>query len=124
MKYEFNWHIPGRVLFVEYRNNLSIEDIQSISVELESYLESGESPVHLICDVNAVDSVPGNINKLRNELDILQRPEWGWVIMIGSNQVVGFLVSLVSQVLGLSVRTADSIEEGMKIIKRVDNSIA
>ena len=124
-KSEMRWYISKRVLLVEHYGNITVETLRDVNAEMTQYLEDGDAPVHVISDSSQMDDFPTNVNQIRKiQWTILNDDRWGWMVAVGVNSMVRFLVAVMSSIFGLRIKTADSIEEAEKILRRVEPRIA
>lgn len=124
MTYEISWNVPGRVILIKYPETVDMADVEAISDQLGKMLEEGEPPVHLISDSREMQTTPTNIKELRQVMKIFRRSEWGWIIMVGANRMGEFIMGIMSQFFGVSVKTVNTIAEAEEVLGYLDTSLA
>lgn len=122
------WLEENKIAYIEYIGDFDDEGVIELNrFVAENYLDKGDPPVHNIIDASQLGSFPKNLSALREGSSYsVKHPNAGWMILVGfgSNPLLKFLSSAVSQVLGVKFKQVDTLEDAKSILRRVDNSLA
>ena len=50
MAHKSSWIVDKRIMLLEYEGNVDKNEIRQLNEELESFLNEGQSPIHIISD--------------------------------------------------------------------------
>jgi hypothetical protein len=125
MEYEFEWHIPKRVLVLTVSGDVSVDDLVRFNQSMINNLEQGSAPVHLVSIGHNIQRVPTNLMLIKETVTFLQHPNMGWIVIVQekANPLTGFIVSVASQATGMKMRHVKSITDGLDTLKWLDQSI-
>lgn len=123
-KFIMEWMIPNRVILMTYKDSLDKADLESITKALAEFHEASTFPVHIISDNRQMGSVNANLATLRDAFGIMQRDGWGWMMLVGTDQLVTFFAKMVTSAFGLDIRRTDSPDEALASLKRLDQTLA
>ena len=125
MTFEMGWLEPGRVVFVKFRGEMTVEEIHEESQQLIEYLDNGASPlVHSLVDLTTLDNFPINVGVLnRATVDSLRHPRLGWTVLITDNRMVKYLGAMVTGLSGVRYRTFTSLNEALTFLNEVDSTL-
>lgn len=101
---------------------ITFEDVVMVNDRaLLEYLPQGDAPVHMLLDVRQVTKYPMSIRAITDTTAYLKHPSMGWMINVGADSpVMRSIASIVTQVAGIKLRTAASIDEAHEVLRRVD----
>jgi hypothetical protein len=122
-KFIMEWAIPDRVIQITYRASLERDDLIYIAQELETFYEAGTAPVHVISDSTDMGDIDANLDTLRETFEILTQDKWGWLMIIGTNPLLNFFATLLGRAFGLNIRRADSPDEALESLRRLDQTL-
>ena len=126
MEYQFDWHVPRRVLVLTVSGDVSLQDLVQFNQTMIDNLEYGIAPVHLISVGNNIQHVPTNLMLIKEIVTFLQHPNMGWIVIVQekANPLTGFIVSVASQATGMKMRHVKTVVDGVETLRRLDQSIA
>ncbi len=120
MSYEMGWLIPARVLLIEVDNVLSPDETIRIIDECNSFVMEGLPPVHILIDAAKITNTKVNLQEITQLSQFMQNDDIGWWVVINASAMISFAASVVSKLLQKKLKSANSIEEALAILERVD----
>jgi hypothetical protein len=124
MAVEISWHIEKRMILVDVDGNLSIEELEQMSKDIETLLDEGEAPVHIIFDLSHASPRPVKASEISKASQFLKHPKLGLHSMISSNRLINFLGIVVHNMMGSSqAYVTNKLEDAVERLKRLDTSI-
>lgn len=124
MKTNVTWYLEDRIILAHVVGDNTLEDFRGINTAIIQHLDQGTAPVHLLIDVTELGNIPSNIIKVKQAFTYLDHPSIGWSFFIGEmNAIKKLVVSLTTQMSGLDVKTVDTFEEALLVLRRVDSTI-
>jgi len=126
MTVEISWQQPKRVIYERFYDTVTIEELTSIQQTFFQYLREGDAPVHSIIDLAAVRSYPKSINQVRQAFVPDQTGKGGRVvIVIGSNVILRFITSMVSQIAFKDAQFTfcNSLDEAVTYLRQLDPTV-
>lgn len=126
MPYTIDWYIDQRVLLITVDGSLELEDFHQLHDEAFSYVKASDDIVHAIADLTNFEAIPTNISALFSSSNQEKTQQQGMTVLImpGLNGVIRFAIGLVLQGLHLEYRIAESKEQAMTILERVDTTLS
>jgi hypothetical protein len=115
--YELYWHIPGSVAYLKMEADISLENMEELSTNIEHMLSSADSTVNILWDFSGVDKLDIRPQPMRNALGFLTHPQLGWVITIEANRFIQFLISVVFQLASARTKGVATFDEAISFIK-------
>ena len=101
MPVDVSWFLEGRIIYVKYYEDVTIEDKQLGAEQEYEFLEAGSVPlVHVLLDITDQISSPTNIQAIQKALDkALKHPKKGWTLAYGKEEfrMENFVNSVVTQ---------------------------
>jgi len=123
MSYHISWVIPNRVLVIKLYGKPSLEIIGECTRAAEKAVDQGIGPVHAVVDLSELEKVPHDLRALMSEIKQPKRDKSGATIVIASNPIFRFLANTLLQLTGSETRFADSLDESIVILGRIDPTI-
>src|SRR4051794_28115392 len=112
MPVDVKWYIENRLaLFIVY-GDFTVEDIRQLTASSRAMFDSGTAPIHAIVDVNQLKKFPLDIQEVRNSM-VARGPKVGWLTLVGTNPLVRFLLSAVSQLGNYKIRAFNTRDEAI-----------
>ena len=122
--YVMKWHIPKRVILIEYNNqDITSDVIASLARDLENFLNEGEAPVHIISNNRQQGALKVGLPGMREGFAIMQDSRWGWMMMVGTDTLTNFFATLVGNAFHLKLRTLNTVEEAHISLLKLDLSL-
>jgi hypothetical protein len=123
MPYKLSWSLDGRVAQAALTGNISVEEMEAFAQALiDKFLNTGQSPVHIIADTRNMRQFPTSLIKVKevNE-EWLHHPNLGWVVVVGNgNILLNFLAAAVTKMSGVNYRMVATQEEAIAALKNMD----
>lgn len=122
MSYDISWYLDKRIILVTYHETLTIDELPAHFETLNQYRDDGEAPVHILTDMRRLEKFPMSLTAIRQAVPALNG--FGVDVLIGMRQpVIHFMISVVTQFSKLELRQANSIEDALVIIARLDPTL-
>lgn len=120
-----NWLKEQRVAVVHFDGNLTIEEIESYDHEVQQMLDQSSDKVHVIADLTKVTQFPVNMMRVREVLTYHKHARLGWHVLVNErpNPLMNFFATAISNVAGLKVQHARTLEEAAVTLARVDMTL-
>lgn len=124
-KYKLSWLIEKRVIFMDLHGDLEIDEFRQLMIVYSEMVAAGVEPVHAIINVQHITSQMHKLNSVRQVIEEHRPPKPGFTVLIGGNAVTRFFVYvLVSMLFRLEVRYVKNMDEALKVLYRVDDTLA
>ena len=123
MPFTSRWLIENRVVYTEVFGKLTAQEAAEMSEAHAKFLDAGTKPVHIIGDAQQIESVPVNMRQYTQMGQYLRHPSLGWVVIVGGQSFVNFVVSMLGQVLHMRSATRDSLDEALNFLAAQDASL-
>jgi hypothetical protein len=120
---EIKWLVKPRIILAYSEGSQDIDDVRLNNQEIKALLDAGQAPVHLVFQAVNLKNSPTNIQELKNSLDFLRHPNLGWIISVGSNPILNFVSTIVTNLFRINLRQANSLEDAIDWLKQLDPSI-
>ena len=120
MAYTFSWVVPQRILLIELEGEVKVEEMSPLVDETHAHVNSGQAPVHILIDANMLMNKPVNFQQITQLSKSMSNPATGWWIIMNPGKMVWFTASVLSKLLGVKLKSAESTEEALTILQRVD----
>ncbi|MEO8607599.1 MAG: hypothetical protein ABI690_06945 [Chloroflexota bacterium] len=127
MPYEVSWYRQDRVIYMQLKEAVSIQDLAAATEFAMNAVREGIAPVHLIVDIQAVKSIPSNVLEIKKSIPTLtkeQRDLTGWIVLIGMNPLINTFVSVITQLLGTKYRNFKYQKLALQFIAQQDETLA
>ena len=123
MSYDFQWIVPGRVIYIHAEGMATEDEVLSHDQRMEPFLaEVGTERFHVVLDVQDTTGMPpfGAFRKVQWSRD----PRLGFFVITGiSNQLGRFSASVITQMIGLNYRFAATVPDALKLMNEMDTSL-
>ncbi|MBI1278825.1 MAG: hypothetical protein GC179_11915 [Anaerolineaceae bacterium] len=123
MAHQFEWIIPQRVVLTRIIGEISPDETTEIILESRERTSSGQSPVHFIIDVSALAQQSFSLPKLNEWSSLLPSNTSGWWVLINPNSITMFAISLITKALHVKLKSAQSLEEAIHILQKIDQTL-
>ncbi len=121
-----HWLLPGRIIYVHWSCQLTINDLTAANQRTKTLLESGEAPIHLIRNDSQLrpGTTPFSINQLVTTVNAIRNPVMGWAITIGNSPGhVTIATNLYCKVMHIRHHRAASIDEAIRFLQQADPTL-
>lgn len=124
MAFQVSWFLDRRIIALQLSGAFTNEEISPAEQTIEEHVQAGIAPVHMLVDISTLEQFPTSLNQLRKSTPYLRHPNFGWLIVIGSNHaLVGFLVSTLTQLAHVNLRMVSDWNEALATLKKVDMTL-
>ena len=127
MPYRMSWYRENQVVYAAVTGNFTVAEFEAYGEELvESYLDGAQHPVHIISDVSQMEKFPTQVwTAIRATEPWLRHRNLGWIILLknGSNPMLRFLFSAVTQVVGIRYHIVETPEEAFMLLQQLDDTL-
>ena len=125
MGIEMQWYVPQKIVHGDIIGDISLEDIQNSSRELQEMFAQSDSPlVHVLSNESQVGSLPISLNMLSEAADFMRHPQMGWMITYGTdNRMAKFMLSMISGIARVRHRRFATLEESLEFLVSVDTTL-
>lgn len=124
MSQSIDWLIPGRVIHVRLEGAISLEQMRAGNQELIEALDSGQPPIHVLIDDQALVSIPASLRQHQLTMNFLRHPALGWVIGAGRvSAVLRLISSVTSYFFKVQTRRFDTLDEALRFLREQDPSL-
>ena len=119
------WLITDRVLLLEFKGNIAMEDIRDINARAKEVLETTESSVYIIHDMLGIEKIPMNWTEMSRATKQLRNPKIAHVVNIRaeSNVFITTLMSLFQRIFKLPSQSVTSMEDAVAFLIQLDPSL-
>jgi hypothetical protein len=122
--YTIEWMIPGRVVLTTMWGEISIEDVHAISNGLKKFYEEGTPMIHSVVDVSRIEKYPNLLELQRSgKVEMHNEERVGWTVIVGTNRLIKFIVSMFMQFLKLRFKMLDSQAEALAYLQEGDKTL-
>ena len=123
MPINIEWKSQKRIAYVVSSGIPDTIEMQNAADTLLQVMRGTTAAVHLIWDVRSLDQFPSLIDCIRSPY--VKHPRHGIVIVVGLSDKPLFriLVNSLSRVIHLSIKTAESLEDGLALLHNLDSSL-
>jgi len=124
MPYEVSWTQDKRIIHCRLFGAFDLEMVNEASNKVEVFINEGQPLVHLIVDMEGLQSFPTNVTKLNAMNQYLKHPNMGWVIVVGGSSLTKFLVNVLSQIIKFRVAQRATMSEALDFLRKQDSTLS
>ncbi|MCA0455193.1 MAG: hypothetical protein LCI00_14555 [Chloroflexi bacterium] len=124
MPYHFEWVVPKRIALAQIKGYVAPDEVTTITLKSRDMLLEGQVPVHFIIDTAELDNLPFSLPNLTRWSANIPKERVGWWIIIKPGKMTIFAITIVSKMLNIKIKTADSIDEGIQILTKIDQTLS
>ena len=126
MAYEVKWYVTDRIVYARCYDDYTLDELASMTrCFVDDYLNAADSTVHLLVDLNDMDTYPVQVARIRDVVqDSLLHPNMGWLLVYGvNNPMLAFIIKVATQVMRTRVRQINELDEAISVLQIVDSSL-
>ncbi|MBE2184880.1 MAG: hypothetical protein IAE89_15735 [Anaerolineae bacterium] len=91
-----DWFIENHVIFMQFQEHVTIDDMVEASYEGHAHIALGDAPIHILVDARKVKTFPLNTRLMNERLPAHPAPERvGWVLVVTPDNALMRLVTLL-----------------------------
>ena len=122
------WLLEDQLIYIRLSGTVDTQDLRSGNAIISRYLaESKSRSIHLLFDCREVKQINLGVVQIHLELQYLQHPSLGWIVIFGMNrsveQMIGFLTSVILRLTKLRVREVGTLDEALDFLRSADPSL-
>ena len=123
MPHKSSWLVEKRILLIDYEGVVDKYEVRQLNDDLENFHAQGLTPIHIISDNSKMGKADLSIQLARETFTSMRKEGWGWVIFVGLGRLVRFFAEVFATQFGIKIKMANSLEEAMVILKKLDGSL-
>ena len=123
MAYQLNWLLENRVLLQVAYGEITLEELHKMARELNDFLQMGTAPIHIIVDARQLKLFPRGVLPNYHAYKNLNPKQLGWVIQVSDNQLLKYLASTVSHLIGFNLRTFTDMPAALEFLKQAEAAL-
>ena len=120
MAYKLSWVIPLRVLLIELENEVTMGEMVLMVAETHVYVNAGVPQIHILIDATKLLNKLINFREMNEIAKSIPNPAIGWWVLINPGKMIWFAASMLSRLLNIKLKSAESTQEALSILQRVD----
>jgi hypothetical protein len=126
MTFESHWCVPGRVVFIRYHDEITLEDYRGVAkTMLEAFEEGSPLPVHNIVDYTYMKAMPDTISGGAKALSHITDPRYGWSVVVhAGNPLVKMRTAIMLQVKGDHFTSVETVQDAVEFLNEADDTLA
>ncbi len=117
------WLEENRIVYTQLIGQLSSAEALEMSAAHENFLKTGSAPVHIVVDLTRMEAIPTNLKQNLSMGSYLRDPALGWVVLIGANVVVNFMLSVLSQAFHIRYARRESVDDALNFLRTNDPTL-
>jgi hypothetical protein len=119
MPYSIEWHIPHHVVLVKIIVTLTADETPRLVEEMVTFRSETSETIHAIYDITRLEKLP-RIGDMKNRTSS-QVTNVGHLVILGKlNPLINFAVTTIAQLGNFRIRTANTLDESIRILCEVD----
>lgn len=126
MPINHHWLLNDHILHAEYIGEVTAKELKHSAELFRAKLDTTDTLlIHLIVDVSALETYPNNLPIIVQSVgEAIGHEKLGWLVPVGmDNQIVEFLVTMVSKVFRTRYRSFDTLEEAIAYLQEMDTNL-
>jgi len=128
MAYEARWYIKGKVYYVKYHDEITVEEGQQAIKDALPLLAEAHPPVHAIVDYTENPAISLPFRKVLETQEFqtqFQHPDIGWTVRIVEEDwdFYNLFTSMLKLRLGAKTHICQTLDEAMTFLIEHDESI-
>jgi hypothetical protein len=121
--YQLSWLVENRVLLQVAYGEITIEELNQLAAEINVFLQMGTAPIHIIVDARHLKMFPQGVLRNYHAYENLNPKQLGWVVQVSDNQVLQYLTSTVSHLIGFNLRTFADMPAALNFLQHAEPSL-
>lgn len=119
------WLVENRVLQVQVSGSYDLSVAAQTISQIKSMLDSAIDPVHVVCDMTHVTSIPRNIREPIQKLGVIRyHANLDWLIFVTTNHPLAFAAQIGSRLLGVQYRAVNSMADALVTLQSIDPTLS
>ncbi len=122
MPYAISWLVDKRVIYTRMYGFVTGEELGAQKVEMEALLPNGKELLYIITDATDTTGTNMGLRDLQ-KTQFADATNLGWAIYISPKKMDRFFASVITQLLKKRGREFATLEEGIRFLQSVDESL-
>ena len=120
-----DWYLEGRIIYVHYIGDVTLEDLDASSRDELALLDGVDHPVHILLDVTEQTSRTTDLVRVRDSLrQVLLHPNKGWTLMFGPiTPRDEHIHGIITHLYHVHFRAFDTRQEALAFLAEADESL-
>ena len=121
MPFRRQWLLQDRVLFVQFHDAISADDISTVTKQHETWLASSDSPhpIHYIVDLRQVTAYPRHIREIQSSLHTRMR-HTDWMLFVTDDFFMKHIGDVFSKLLKYRFKRYSSVIEAYRFLQEIE----
>lgn len=121
MPFRRQWLLEDRVLFVQFHDAISADDIETVTEAHEAWLASSENAylIHYIVDLRRVTSYPRLIRQIQSSLHTRMR-HTDWMLFVTDDFFIKHIGDVFGKLLNYRFKRYSSVVEAYRFLQEVE----
>lgn len=116
--YELDWYKQDEIILLRLLGDFDLDHMKAFNEDVNAMLVSASgNAISLIIDTTETSKIMARPVPMRNTLTFLQNPRLRWLVVVGANDVVKFLTSVVLQLTHIVPIYKNNLEETIDFLK-------
>lgn len=120
------WLVPKRVLYVDFRGDVSVETMRTTMEHCASYLaECNERRrTHVVINTTSVDRFPSNMIQIRRSMmPYFYSPALGWTVLACRTPKQRYLFQITANLFHSQFHSVDWMLSGLQFLQSADETL-
>ncbi len=120
MAHELSWVVSRRILLIDLENEVPMDEMVRLIDETHTYVNAGQSPVHILIDATKLQNRPVNFQEITTISKSMPNMATGWWVLINPGKMIWFTASILSKLLHVKLKSVHNREEALTVLQHVD----
>ena len=122
MPYKTTWLVEKRVVYTRMYGYVTSEEMEAYSRELEDFVHASEQLMYIITDATDTTGTNMGLRDLQ-KTQFADTPNLGWSVYVSPKKMDRFFASVITQLWKKRSREFATLEEGIRFVQSVDESL-
>lgn len=122
MPYAVSWLVDKRVIYAQLYGYVTTEELSAYYQSLIDLAQDSELLLHTLTDSTGMTGMKMSFRELQN-MGFDGIHNLGWAVLISPNKINRFFASVITQLSHKRGRQFATIEEGLRFLQEIDDSL-
>ncbi len=122
MPYEMSWLVEKRVIYAQLYGYVTQEELAAYYQSMTALSQRSELLLHTLTDSSGMTGMKMSLRDLQN-MNFNGIHNLGWAILISPSKINRFFASVITQLSHKRGRQFATVEEGLKFLQEMDDSL-
>lgn len=121
MAFQKYWLLTDRVCYIQFENQITLDDIRQVSTMHEAFIlnRKSEHPIHYIVDNRQVKKYPRDIRSINRQITG-RMLGMGWMMLISDDFFIEHLSNILGQLFHFNVRVTGSVHQAYHYLQSIE----